>query len=488
MPVTKVISSKSVVRSMKYCYEGPSHNVEACPARCLYYGAFNCSLDPEEATQEMAALVRRLGRNKKVQCHSIIQSFDRSELNPNDPVDIEGANVAGQELAKRICELNSEHSQHMIFVFTQADNTPGLLHNHIIICNPSCDDGHALYGYQIKHDVVAKLSDKVCEDLDIKVSDKLPDTKEHTLQRSAVTSAEVMLRKNGKYTWKDDLRNRINQCLQDTHICDFNSFSDALGSKGVNIKAYRRDGVTPLKYTTYSFTDKDGKQRRARDRNLDTSLNVDKVNQELQKHVQMLQEQQRQRALDEARKRKEKALRAQAYADLMAEEKPKPQETGLSPAERRKLEEHAAKLRAQFNAHWEAENVDELRKEGIEPPKEWLHETSEKPQQRSKCNNTQTTQETLRAQKRASESVPQSKPQPEPPVASESSNSSSQGKTTQRPQKTLRTQNTASERHSSSSTFTPSFSPTFTPYTPSYTPPKPRKRKGRGRDDDDLEL
>ena len=275
------MSSNSVGRSMKYYFQGNAHN-SALNERCLLYSGINCSSDPLEATHEMERLVQKLGKDKRVQCHTILQSFSPDELSSGDYLDVQTAHDVGFVLANEILNLNSEHSEHMVGIFTQADNEHKLLYNHIVICNPSLDDGHALRGAQLRHFSVAKLSDEVCRELNINVSEKLPDTREQEIERSAVTSVEIMLRKHGKYSWKDDLRDRINQCLHDVHIHDFTGFTKALESKGVSVKAYRRDGVTPLKYTTYSFTDKNGKQRRARAHNLDNDFNLCNINKTLQ--------------------------------------------------------------------------------------------------------------------------------------------------------------------------------------------------------------
>ena len=115
---------------------GPSHT-NGMPRNLMIYNSANPS-DPFNSIDGFPYLVREAKRSAsgslKNDVYTIRQSFDDSELNYNNSLDVQIANELGRDLAEEF--LRKRGIQRYYAVFTQADGQSHHLHNHIIIINP----------------------------------------------------------------------------------------------------------------------------------------------------------------------------------------------------------------------------------------------------------------------------------------------------------------------------------------------------------------
>lgn len=138
-----------------------------------------------KATREM------WGKNEGIQAHHVIQSFKPNEIDPDK------ANEIGMELAKRIAPGFE------VAVYTHADTDH--IHNHIVInsVNPETGKKYHAHGKDELYKIRA-ASDELCLENDLSV------VKEH---HSPVryTLAEKALLEKGEISWKDEVRQAIDQ-------------------------------------------------------------------------------------------------------------------------------------------------------------------------------------------------------------------------------------------------------------------------------------
>ena len=166
-----------------------------------------------------------------------MQSFSVNELDPNDPMDILTANEIGQRMAE-------EHYQgHQALVFTQIDGKGGKIHNHIIVNDVSMVDNKGCDKLQYYQPELAKWTDEITS----RYTTLDPGKK----RREKLTQGERGRRENAKWSYKDDLRERITEAMQACTSTE--DFMLQLQARGVN--AERKSSKKKGEYFTYELTD-----------------------------------------------------------------------------------------------------------------------------------------------------------------------------------------------------------------------------------------
>lgn len=171
--------------------------------------------------EQMQVYWNRARVNHKIQVLRVVQSFSRKEFDPDNPDDIEKANLIGQELA---C---ARYPNRQAVIFTQIDGKSGLVHNHIIINdvemtnNMGCDKSQ----YYFKN--VEKWTNVITEKYT-----QLDNGREKAKDKT--TQTERVKREQGQYVWKDDLKNRIHDAMIEAESQD--DFEDKLPQYGVGFE------------------------------------------------------------------------------------------------------------------------------------------------------------------------------------------------------------------------------------------------------------
>lgn len=245
MAVVKVNNSRNVVGAIRYLLEEESH--DGVHARVGAVSSQNMTV--AGARWEAVDTLKRFGKwnTGHVQAQLIIQSFGTDELHPDNQDDLERANAAGKELAR---ELFGEDRQFL--VVTQADN--GKVHNHIVCVSPDLKTGRSLRGAVTGFKRTKQVSDEVLERHEIRnVNSEIDHT--YTDRK---TMGDIKKAEKGEYVWKDDLKKRIEQALEDENVVDEATFQSKMFTQcGVNV-VFRGKGLS------YKFLDEDGKQRTIR--------------------------------------------------------------------------------------------------------------------------------------------------------------------------------------------------------------------------------
>lgn len=188
-------------------------------SRCINYAepratvksGFNC--DVNYAKTQMKATRMIYGKDDKVQAHTLIQSFKPGEVTP------EQANKLGYQLAEKIAE------GHQVAIYTHTDKDH--IHNHLVINSVNVDTGLKFQAHGQKAiQEVKDANDQICLEHGLTIPEEPANVR--------YTSAEKSLLEKGKSSWKDEIREAVDQARG--RISDFESFSALLNENGVDVK------------------------------------------------------------------------------------------------------------------------------------------------------------------------------------------------------------------------------------------------------------
>lgn len=190
---------------------------------------------------QMQKYWNRARANHKTQVIRVEQSFSVRELNPDEPADILTANMIGQEFVQKY------YPDRQAVVFTQTDGKSGLIHNHVIISDTDMTSSRGCDKQQYYQPTLAKWTDEIAgQYFELDFGDTtVPDK---------TTQTERAKRALGEYVWKDDLKSRITEALNESESEE--DWIKNLPAHGVNIEVH--DSKKRGKYYTYELMDTDG--------------------------------------------------------------------------------------------------------------------------------------------------------------------------------------------------------------------------------------
>ena len=190
---------------------------------------------------QMQKYWNRARANHKTQVIRVVQSFSINELNPDEPEDILTANIIGQEFVQKY------YPDRQAVVFTQTDGKSGLIHNHVIISDTDMTSSRGCDKQQYYQPTLAKWTDEIAgQYFELDFGDTtVPDK---------TTQTERAKRALGEYGWKDDLKSRITEAMNESESED--DWIKNLPAHGVNIEVH--DSKKRGKYYTYELMDTDG--------------------------------------------------------------------------------------------------------------------------------------------------------------------------------------------------------------------------------------
>lgn len=190
---------------------------------------------------QMQKYWNRARANHKTQVIRVVQSFSVRELNPDEPADILTANIIGQEFVQKY------YPDRQAVVFTQTDGKSGLIHNHVIISDTDMTSSRGCDKQQYYQPTLAKWTDEIAgQYFELDFGDTtVPDK---------TTQTERAKRALGEYVWKDDLKSRITEAMNESESEE--DWIRNLPAHGVNIEVH--DSKKRGKYYTYELMDTDG--------------------------------------------------------------------------------------------------------------------------------------------------------------------------------------------------------------------------------------
>lgn len=163
----------------------------------------------EYAKAQMTATRELWGKTDGIQAHHVIQSFKPDEVTP------EQANEIGQDLAKEVA------NGHECVIYTHTDKEH--IHNHIVINSVNFENGMKYQAHGDKAiENVREASDRLCKERDLSV------VQEKTAEMR-YTQAEKGLIENNKFSWKDDIRDKVD--TEKEHSKSYEDFKKNLTEK-----------------------------------------------------------------------------------------------------------------------------------------------------------------------------------------------------------------------------------------------------------------
>lgn len=253
--------------------------------RVLCASGVNCT--PETGLKEMMKLVNRKQfiqdlkpqKKKIVQGYTLIQSFDKS-FDYRNEADVQKVNELGQKLVEKVVK------NRMALVYTQADGTHHMLHNHIIVCSLA-SNLKAMRSKQTRFKTWAKANDEVLQEAGLETLAPV-SSKGKTIAKEKLTRAEIAemdkLSKNKdakgnpapKRTRMEEIKERIEQIEQDPSVIDFDSFVEVAKKHDldVHVRKNKKGLINGLSYKLLNTSMKRGiRARRLGSNYMKESLN-----------------------------------------------------------------------------------------------------------------------------------------------------------------------------------------------------------------------
>lgn len=225
------------------------------------------SMDAESSEAFVArAEALREANGRKIEALSIIQSFEKTEMDPDDPADAQKVNDLGYALAKKMYPNSDAH------VITHNDGSGGHLHNHIVVLNHDNITGHALKRDTL-HWQVARHNDELMLANGLGIPKGRGGDRGKSLDQSRYWELE---RDGASVTeFERQLGDTINEVLDDPAVVDLDGYRAALDVRGVELIEKKRtipaskDGTRPEHESvgwTYKMNDETGEKVRSRRR------------------------------------------------------------------------------------------------------------------------------------------------------------------------------------------------------------------------------
>ena len=232
MPYVKVSTSRTAIACLRY-----GEHEKGCER-----SGVDCPTDPDVAARLFRADRIMWNKDKGLEAHVIIQSFDGCEVSPAD------ANRLGVELARRV----APGYRAVVFTHEQNEHTKrGNVHNHIVIEAVRAKDGRRLRTqYMLQKSRAA--SDALAKEAGLSI---IKENDRHVDMR--YTRAEQAIVERGGDSWKDRMRTDIEEAYLSSKNED--EFRQAMARRGYEISERFVRGEK-----TWTYKNRDGRRCRAK--------------------------------------------------------------------------------------------------------------------------------------------------------------------------------------------------------------------------------
>lgn len=289
MAISKIISTKSAHNLTHYILDGHAHNNQYSNARNLLVGGHNIFSDYQNkinsnyVDSQFYAVRKMAGKtSKKTQAFHNIYSFSESDFPP--PKNKQELQKQAQQAYKLVNDFLRKQlpadAQYLVGI--QRDGQGGMLHAHVainsVLINQKVLDTNSLSLLQKVDQRSKTVSKGLLENWQDYLTDnfkKVTGRKYERVERdlsNLVNSSAQQVENRGGYVWKEDLKNRIVEAVQNSTTLD--EFKQTLQDVyGVSVKEYQSSTgkvnsqgkkIKRLAYT-YMFKDDNGKQHKSRD-------------------------------------------------------------------------------------------------------------------------------------------------------------------------------------------------------------------------------
>lgn len=258
MPYTSITHTAYGRAALAYArgHDGYGHNGNEVRNN-LIVGVGMMPDDSMSFEDQMAADWRHASSKNKNQVRRIIGSFSRDELSPNDDMSI----VTAAEIGVEFVEQN--YPGHKAAIFVQTDGVGGLVHLHMIVSNVNTITGRGCTDEQCRSRFVATQFDTVAARhiiLSTGIGLRGPENdlifEENGVEIPDAKSTNPYVRKlraDGKYVWRDDLTQRIDDVVEHGSFTSRDEYIAELGKVGVGAEYH--ETKKGRRYFTYELVD-----------------------------------------------------------------------------------------------------------------------------------------------------------------------------------------------------------------------------------------
>ena len=325
MPATLTIkTSRSGAKAIDYSSarngKDKAHNNYKMK-RVLASSGVNCT--PKDGKAKMQAIWRKKKTKQKhmIEAYTIVQSFDPENFDYRNENDVKLVNKMGQELVKNLV------TSRMALVYTQADGTHHVLHNHIIICNQDPYTLKAMRGEQTMFKTWAWSNDATLRKHDFDtlqtIDQKYANAKEK-LTRAEIGASESKeiqdiygnkMVKTGTVARTEKIKERIESLLADPEVHSWNSFQEKAKDADLDVKIrYNKQGK--INGLSYKLLDDPQMKRGIRAKRLGSNYMKENLNDVFRQNIEKLNEQK----IERSKARKLEADRKQREVEQQQQE------------------------------------------------------------------------------------------------------------------------------------------------------------------------
>ena len=317
MPATLTIkTSRSGAKAIAYSSARNNHDKahnNYKMKRVLASGGVNC--DPASGKAQMQEIWRKKQTKKKrmIEAYTIVQSFDPKNFDYKNEKDVKLVNQMGQELVKKIVPTR------MALVYTQADGTHHVLHNHIVICSQDPITLKAMRGDETMFKTWAHANDRVLKSHGYEplkeITGKFANAEEKlTRAEIAMAQPKKVKGKSGRKVIKppvitrtEKIKERIEELLDDPEINSWQKFQEKAKDLQLDVKIRYNKKTNKINGLSYRLLDDNDMKRGIRAKRLGTHYMKDDISDILRQNIEKYKQQQ----IKQAKARKLEADRKQ---------------------------------------------------------------------------------------------------------------------------------------------------------------------------------
>ena len=224
------------------------------------------------------------------------QSFDPKNFDFKNPDDIKLANEMGQELVQKVAPTR------LALVYTQADGTHNVIHNHIIICSIDDVTMKAMRGDQKQFKTWANANDRVLKEHGYETLKEI--TSHYAKSKEKLTRAEIGISESreiedaygnkmvqsGTVTRTEKIKERIESILEDTSVNSWDSFQEKAKDADLDVKI-RYNKKHEINGLSYRLLDDPSMRRGIRAKRLGSNYMKENLNDVFRQNLEKLSEQ-----------------------------------------------------------------------------------------------------------------------------------------------------------------------------------------------------
>lgn len=275
--------------------------------RVLAASGVNCTPETGKALMQSVWRKKRTKERNMIEAYTIVQSFDPKNFDFKNPDDIKLANEMGQELVQKVVPTR------LALVYTQADGTHNVIHNHIIVC--SIDDAtmKSMRGDEKQFKTWANANDRVLREHGYETLKGI--TSHYAKSKEKLTRAEIGISesriikdiygnemvKTGTVTRTEKIKERIESLMSDPAVNSWNSFQEKAKDADLDVKIRYNKKTHEVNGLSYKLLDDPDMKRGIRAKRLGSTYMKENLNDVFRQNLERFNDQKVER--DKARQR-----------------------------------------------------------------------------------------------------------------------------------------------------------------------------------------